>query len=283
MVLGALLNLVDVVAIFSGVIGKQDNGAFGLVALLLGLATLAVFVYAYRLSIWDWKIRGALIALSGIIFLIAVIGMADNLRMNFGDGRDYTWSEGSRSSETIIRVVRETFAVVDVDFVLIMMLAGSIGIAAATLWGAFRWESAKTQESKDEELRSIPDTVLAKLLQDELAMGLDDGLPGNSGSSVRAGPGTVYTPPPVIAPETPAAVAGPQPSPDGPERPATPSAGFRALLSEGDNSVEPETQPSPDEPEDEPELPTAPSGGFRSMLLEDDKREDELRPPPRQT
>ena len=279
MVLGALLNLVDVVAIFSGVIGKQDNGSFGLVALLLGLATLAVFVYAYRLSIWDWKIRGALIALSGIIFLIAVIGMADNLRMNFGDGRDYTWSEGSRSSETIIRVVRETFAVVDVDFVLIMMLVGSGGIAAAALWGAFRWESAKTQESKDEELRSIPDAVLAKLLQDELAMGPDDGLPGSSESSVRPGPGTAYTPATVTAPETPAAVAGPQPFPDGPERPATPSVSFRALLSEEGNSVEPETQPSPDEPE----LPTAPSGGFRSMLLEDDKREDELRPPPRQT
>ena len=85
-VLGSLLNIANVVAIFSGVIGKQDGGWHGVVALLLSLVTLTVFVYAYRLSIWNWNIRGGLIALSGLIFIISTIGMADNFRTNFNRG-----------------------------------------------------------------------------------------------------------------------------------------------------------------------------------------------------
>ena len=223
-VLSAFLNLVDVVAIFGGVLGKQDNGWYGLVALLLGLATLGIFVYAYRLSIWDWKIRSSLIALSGIIFLIAIIGMADNLRTKFGGGGVFTWSEGSRSREEIIRVVRDTIAVVEVDFVLVMMLFGSIGIAAAALWGAFKWESAKTQEKRDEELRSIPDEVLAKLLQDELAMG--------ASVSYRT----------LLSEEGDAVESETQPSSSEPEDVSeqvnTPSRTFRSMLLERDKKEE---------------------------------------------
>lgn len=167
--ISALLNLVDVVAITSAVVGKQSNGWSGSLAILLAIAALAVFVYASRRSIWNWLIRGALLALGGIIFVIALVGMADNFVMKLGDGRDFTWSQGSPLGPgEAYRVVHDTFAVVDVDFMLVMMLVGSIGIAAAALWGALKWESAKTQEIKDEELRSIPDEALARLLEEEL-------------------------------------------------------------------------------------------------------------------
>ena len=277
-VLSAFLNLVDVVAIFGGVLGKQDNGWYGLVALLLGLVTLGIFFYAYRLSIWDWKIRSPLIVLSGIIFLIAIVGMADNLRADFGSGRVFTWSEGSSSRTEIIRVVRDTFAVVEVDFVLLVMLLGSIGIGAATLWGAFKWESAKTQERRDEDLRSIPDTVLAKLLKDELAMGADGGLPDNGESTACPESATVYTQPPVIAQKAPAAILEPETFQDEPEHLTIPSTSFRTLLSEGDDVVESETQPSPIEPEDEPDQPNPHSRSYRSILLEGEKGEGEPGP-----
>ena len=66
--------------------GKQDGGWYGIVALLLGLSVTGVFVYAYRQSIWNWWIRGSLIALSGVIFLVSTIGMADNFRADFDGG-----------------------------------------------------------------------------------------------------------------------------------------------------------------------------------------------------
>ena len=246
--------------------------------MLLGLVTLGIFFYAYRLSIWDWKIRSPLIVLSGIIFLIAIVGMADNLRADFGSGRVFTWTEGSSSRTEIIRVVRDTFAVVEVDFVLLVMLLGSIGIGAATLWGAFKWESAKTQERRDEDLRSIPDTVLAKLLKDELAMGADGGLPDNGESTACPESVTVYTQPPVIAQKAPAAISEPETFQDEPEHLTIPSTSFRTLLSEGDNVVESETQPSPIEPEDEPDQPNPHSRSYRSILLEGEKGEGEPGP-----
>ena len=166
--LSALLNLVDVVAITSAVVGKQDNGWSGLLAMLLAIAALAIFVYASRRSIWNWIVRGALFALSGIIFVIALVRMADSLVMKLGGGRNFTWSEGSPLSPDVYKVVHDTFTVIDLDFVVVMMLLGSIGIAAAALWGALKWESAKDQEIKDEEIKRIPDDALAKLLQEEL-------------------------------------------------------------------------------------------------------------------
>ena len=166
--LSALLNLVDVVAITSAVVGKQSNGASGSLAILLAIAALAIFVYASQRAIWNWIVRGTLFALSGIIFAIALVRMADNLVMKLGGGRNFTWSEGSPLSPDVYKVVHDTLAIIDLDFVVVMMLLGSIGIAAATFWGALKWESAKTQETKDEEIRSIPDEVLAKLLEEEL-------------------------------------------------------------------------------------------------------------------
>ena len=126
---------------------------------------IAVFVYAYRQSIWNWWIRGALIALSGVIFFVSAIGMADNLRANFGGG-SYHWTKGSNTpQEETIRIVPETFVVIDVDFVVVMMLVGSIGVAAAALWGAFRWESAKIEESQQEGIRGLLDELPPEVLQ----------------------------------------------------------------------------------------------------------------------
>ena len=164
--LGGILNSASVVAISGIVVGTQDSRWYGVVALLLGLAVIGVFVYAYRQSIWNWWIRGALIALSGVIFLVSAVGLADNLRVDF-DGSGYYWTEGMRntSQEEIIRVVPETFVVLDVDLVVLMMLLGSIGVAAAALWGAFRWESAKIEESQQEGIRSLLDELPPELLQ----------------------------------------------------------------------------------------------------------------------
>ena len=164
-VLGGILNSASVVAIFSGVVGKQDGGWYGVVALLLGLTVIAVFVYAYRQSIWNWWIRGALIALSGVIFLVSAIGMADNLRADF-DGGSYHWTEGRNTlQEETIRIVPETFVVLDFDFVVLMMLVGSIGVAAAALWGAFRWESAKIEEVQQEGIRGLLEELPPEVLQ----------------------------------------------------------------------------------------------------------------------
>ena len=164
-VLGGILNSASVVAIFSDVVGKQDGGWYGVVALLLGLTVIAVFIYAYRQSIWNWWMRGALIALSGVIFLMSAIGMADNLRAVFGAG-SYHWTQGGNiSQEETIRIVPETFVVIDVDFVVVMMLVGSIGVAAAALWGALRWKSAKMEESQQEEIRGLLDELPPEVLQ----------------------------------------------------------------------------------------------------------------------
>ena len=130
--LSALLNLVDVVAITSAVVGKQSNGASGSLAILLAIAALAIFVYASQRAIWNWIVRGTLFALSGIIFAIALVRMADNLVMKLGGGRNFTWSEGSPLSPDVYKVVHDTFALIGLDFVVVMMLLGSIGIAAAT-------------------------------------------------------------------------------------------------------------------------------------------------------
>ncbi len=163
--LGGILNSASVVAIFTGVVGLQGGGWYGIVALLLGLTVIALFVYAYRQSIWNWRVRGALIALSGTIFLVSAIGMADNLRTDFS-GRGYSWKDSNTLREEItIRTVPETFVVLDLDFVVLMMLAGSIGIAAAALWGAFRWESAKIEESQQEGIRGLLDELPPGVLQ----------------------------------------------------------------------------------------------------------------------
>ena len=164
-VLGGILNSANVVAIFSGVVGRLDGGWYGIVALLLGLGVIAMFVYAYRQSIWNWWIRGALIAMSGAIFLVSVIGMADNLRANF-DGGSYRWTEGRNTpQEETIRIVPEVFVVLGMDFVLVMMLLGSIGVAAVALWGAFRWESAKVEESQQDGIRGLLDELPPEVLQ----------------------------------------------------------------------------------------------------------------------
>lgn len=195
-VLGALLNISNVVAIFTGVVGKQDGDWYGIVALLLGLAIVAIFVYAYRLSMWDWKIRGALIALSGVIFLVSAIGMAENFTMNF-DLDTYTWSRGSGNSEEILRLVTGVITAIDIDFVVVMMLIGSIGVAAAALWGAFRWESAKVEESRNDEIRGLFDELPPQGVQagmnylEELDRHYNDD-PSQAGAGGQ--PGAVQTP-----------------------------------------------------------------------------------------
>ena len=199
-VLGGILNSASVVAIFTGVMGKQDGDWFGIVALLLGLAILGVFIYAYKQAIWNWYIRGALIALSAVIFLVSAIGMAENIDLDFG-GTGYSWS----SEGVVYRVVNDPFIHLDVDFVVLMMLLGSIGVAAAALWGAFRWESAKIEESQHEGIRGLLDELPPEVLQpganyrEELERHYGapsqagPGQPGNSQSGGQ--PGTAPSPP----------------------------------------------------------------------------------------
>lgn len=164
-VLGGILNAASVVAIFSGVVGKQEGGWYGSIALLLGLVVVGVFIYARKQSIWNFWIRGALIALSVIIFLVSAIGMADNWRTDFG-GQGYVWSQGRDTvDEEIIRVVPQTFVVLDVDFIVLMMLIGSIGIAAVAIWGAFNWEKAKIEEVQQEGIRDLLDELPPDVLR----------------------------------------------------------------------------------------------------------------------
>ena len=164
-VLGGILNSANVVAISGVVVGTQDGGWYGLVALLLGLVVAGVFAYAYRQAIWNWWIRGSLIALSGVIFLVSAIGMADNLRAAFAEG-GYQWTQGKGSHyEEVIREVPGPALAFDFDFVVLMMLAGSIGVAAVALWGAFRWESAKTEEIQQEGIRGLLDELPPEVLR----------------------------------------------------------------------------------------------------------------------
>ena len=164
-VLGGILNSASVVAISGVVVGTQDGGWYGVVALLLGLAVIAVFAYAYRQAIWNWWIRGALIALSGVIFLVSVIGMADNLKAAIAEG-GYQWTQGSETPhEEVIRVVPGPALWLDFDLVVLMMLAGSVGVAAVALWGAFRWDSAKTEEIQQEGIRGLLDELPPEVLQ----------------------------------------------------------------------------------------------------------------------
>lgn len=212
-VLGGILNSASVVAIFSGVVGNQDGGWYGAVALLLGLAVLGVFFYAYRQSIWNWWIRGALIALSGVIFLVSAIGMADNLRIDFG-GSGYQWLEGGDpfDPENVIREVYDTILVLDVDFVVLMMLLGSVGVAAAALWGAFRWESAKIEEVQQEGIRGLLEELPPEVLQ--AGVNYREELERHYGS--RSGSGQ-----PGVTP------SGSQPGSAPPPGPASPSSGNR--------------------------------------------------------
>ena len=97
--------------------------------------------------------------------MVSAIGMADNLRADF-DGGSYHWTEGRNTlQEETIRIVPETFVVLDFDFVVLMMLVGSIGVAAAALWGAFRWESAKIEESQQEGIRGLLDELPPEVLR----------------------------------------------------------------------------------------------------------------------
>ena len=159
-VLGGILNSASVVAIFTGVMGKQDGDWFGVVALLLGLAILGVFIYAYKQAIWNWYIRGGLIGLSVVIFLVSAIGMAENIELNFG-GTGWSWSSGGE----VYRVVTDPFIHMDLDLVVLMMLLGSIGVAVAALWGAFRWESAKNDEVHQDGIRDLLDELPPEVLQ----------------------------------------------------------------------------------------------------------------------
>ena len=80
-----------------------------------------------------------MLALAGVIFVIALVRIADDFVMKLGGSSDFVWSEGSTlGPEETYRLVYDTLAVVDIDFVLFMMLIGSIGIAAATLWGVLK-------------------------------------------------------------------------------------------------------------------------------------------------
>ena len=61
-----------------------------------------------------------------------------------------------------------------------------------------------------------------------------------------------------------------QPFVDEPVRPTTPSVSYRSVLSEGDNTAEPDSQPFVDEPE----RPATSSGSYRSVLSEGDEKDE---------
>ena len=186
-VLGGILNSASIVAISGVVVGTQDGRWFGVVALLLGLAVIAVFVYAYRQSIWNWWIRGSLIALSAVIFLVSAIGMADNFMTATSEG-GYQWTQGRDTAyEEVIRVVPGSVLVLDFDFVVLMILVGSIGVAAVALWGAFRWESAKVEEIQQEGIRGLLDELPPEVFQ--TGANYREELERYYGAPSRSGPG----------------------------------------------------------------------------------------------
>ena len=147
----AVINLSGMVAIFTGVVGIQGGGGPSAVALLFGLVALGIFAFAYKRAMWNWIIRGGLIATGLIIFISSIAGLTENWNLQGGSSQGFAW----RSGGVVIRTIEEAFLWVDFDVVLFLMLLGSIGILAAAIWGAFGWEKAKTSERAQDQLQSV--------------------------------------------------------------------------------------------------------------------------------
>lgn len=151
-ILSALINLTDTVAIMTGVIGTYEGGGYSIIALLFGILAMIVFAFAYRKAVWNWFIRGSLIGLGAIIFTASLVGLTDNWVMKVSSGDEvFRWSEEGQ----IVRLVSNPILHVDFDIFLLLMFLGSIGIIATALWGAFKWEAIKLQERRQDQIQGV--------------------------------------------------------------------------------------------------------------------------------
>ena len=152
----AIVSLTDTVAIVTGVVGSQEGSGISVIALLFGLIAVAMFAFAYKRAIWNWMIRTGMIVVGLIIFLASIAGLTENWNLRPGGGESFTWSAGGRE---IVRTVYDSFLWIDFDVVHFLMLLGSFGILATAIWGAFRWEKAKSNERTEDQMRTVLDEL----------------------------------------------------------------------------------------------------------------------------
>ena len=147
----AVVNLSGIVAIFTGIIGTQESSGLSAISLFFGLIALAIFIFAYKRAIWNWFIRSSLITVGVFIFLISIAGLTENWNWQPGSPDGFSW----RRDGEVIRTVDEAFLWIDFDVILFFMLLGSIGILSTAIWGAFRWEKAKSSERTQDQLQTV--------------------------------------------------------------------------------------------------------------------------------
>ena len=82
----AIVSLTDTVAIVTGVVGSQGGGGISVIALLFGLIAVAMFAFAYKRAIWNWKIRTGMIVVGFIIFWASFAGLTENWNLRPGGG-----------------------------------------------------------------------------------------------------------------------------------------------------------------------------------------------------
>ena len=152
----AIVSLTDTVAIVTGVVGSQEGSGISVIALLFGLIAVAMFAFAYKRAIWNWMIRTGMIVVGLIIFLASIAGLTENWNLRPGGGESFTWSAGGGE---IVRTVYDSFLWIDFDVVHFLMLLGSFGILATAIWGAFRWEKAKSKERTEDQMRTVLDEL----------------------------------------------------------------------------------------------------------------------------
>ena len=152
----AIVSLTDTVAIVTGVVGSQEGSGISVIALLFGLIAVAMFAFAYKRAIWNWMIRTGMIVVGLIIFLASIAGLTENWNLRPGGGERFTWSAGGGE---IVRTVYDSFLWIDFDVVHFLMLLGSFGILATAIWGAFRWEKAKSNERTEDQMRTVLDEL----------------------------------------------------------------------------------------------------------------------------
>ena len=147
----AIVNLTGTVAIFTGVIGTQEGSGASVVAFLFGLVALAIFAFAYKKAIWNWLIRGSLIVVGLITFVTSIAGLTGNWNFRTDLADTFTWGH---LGETI-REVHNPVWWIDFDVIIFFMFLGSIGILTTAIWGAFKWEEAKTNERTQDQLQTV--------------------------------------------------------------------------------------------------------------------------------
>ena len=147
----AIINLADTVAIFTGVIGTQEGSDLTVIALFFGLVAIAIFAFAYKRAIWNWTIRVSMIAVGIIIFLVSIASLTENWNSKTDLGDIFRWNDFGE----VVREVSNPIWWVDIDAIILLMFLGSIGILATAIWGAFRWERVKSNERTENQMRTV--------------------------------------------------------------------------------------------------------------------------------